>query len=400
MLKTLQVTGNSAYGGAGYLVKLWCEFLLSRNWQVDVLATDPIWVSYLEEIPGLKVIKDIYIPRNIAPAKDLYALGQLLSLLRRERYDVVHTYTATPGFLGRIAARLVNVPVILHHEAGWTVTEFSSLGERILYTPLEYLAALASTKAICVSHAVKKQGHLLRIAPPHKLVVICNGIEPQPFITATQNGGRECLRRELGFSNEHLLLGNTSRLSPQKNNNILIQAMAHLRLIIPDIPFTLLLVGDGPDRQQLEGLIQALGLGEQIRLLGFRSDIPTFLAGLDIFVNPSLWEGLSISLLEAMAAARPIVTTSILPNAELIEHGVTGLLVPPKSPQHIARAIARFVQEPELSQCCGVAARQRVLEYYTIDRMFQETWDLYLNLLSEKRPTRALLPVWKKGHGG
>ena len=385
MAKSLQVTGNSPYGGAGYLLLRWCRYLLSRGWQVDVLATDPFWVSELEKIPGLKVIEDIYIPRNIAPVRDLYALGQLLALIRRERYDVVHTYTATPGFLGRIAARLVDVPVILHHQAGWTVTDFSSLRERILYAPLEYLATLASTKGICVGHAVEQQGRQLRIAPPNKLVVICNGIEPQPFIAATQNGGRELLRRELGFSDDHLLIGNTGRLSPQKDNGPLIQAMAYLRSLIPDVPFTLLLAGDGPDRQKLEELVYSLELGEQVRLLGFRSDIPTFLAGLDIFVNPSLWEGLSISLLEAMAAAKPIVTTSILPNAELIEHEVTGLLVPPKAPEQIAQAIARFVQEPELAHSCGIAARQRVLESYTIDRMFQETWDLYLNLLSEKQ---------------
>jgi glycosyltransferase involved in cell wall biosynthesis len=385
MAKSLQVTGNSPYGGAGYLLLRWCPYLLSRGWQVDILATDPFWVSELEKIPGLKVIEDIYIPRNIAPVRDLYALGQLLALIRRERYDVVHTYTATPGFLGRIAARLIDVPVILHHQAGWTVTDFSSLRERILYTPLEHLATLASTKGICVSHAVEQQGRQLRIAPPNKLVVICNGVEPQPFIAATQNGGRELLRRELGFSDDHLLIGNTGRLSPQKDNGPLIQAMAYLRSLIPDVPFTLLLAGDGPDRQKLEELVCSLELGEQVRLLGFRSDIPTFLAGLDIFVNPSLWEGLSISLLEAMAAAKPIVTTSILPNAELIEHEVTGLLVPPRASEQIAQAIARFAQEPELAHSCGIAARQRVLESYTIERMFQETWDLYLNLLSEKQ---------------
>ena len=86
-----------------------------------------------------------------------------------------------------------------------------------------------------------------------------------------------------------------------------------------------------------------------------------------------------------MAAAKPIVTTSILPNAELIEHQVTGLLVPPQTPDQIAQAIARFVNEPELAQSCGAAAKQRVLEHYSIDRMFQETWDLYIDLLSGRQ---------------
>jgi len=387
MAKCLQITGNSTYGGAGYLLLGWCRYLLARGWQVDILATDPLWVSELEKIPGLRIIQDILIPRDITPAQDLKAMVRLVSLMHRERYDVVHTYTATPGFLGRMAARFVRTPVILHHQAGWTVNEFSSWRRRVLYTPLEYLVTLASSKSICVSHAVEKQAHRFHTAPPSKLVVICNGIEPQPYIAATQsNNAREALRRELGFSDHHLLIGNTGRLSAQKDNGTLIQAMAPLKSLMPDVPFTLLLAGDGPDQHKLEEMMRSMELGERVRFLGFRRDIPAFLAATDVFVSPSLWEGLSISLLEAMAAAKPIVTTSILPNAELIEHQVTGLLVPPQAPDQIAQAIARFVNEPGLAQSCGIAARQRVLEHYAIGRMFQETWDLYIDLLSEKQP--------------
>jgi glycosyltransferase involved in cell wall biosynthesis len=387
MAKCLQITGNSSYGGAGYLLLGWCRYLLARGWQVDILATDPLWVSELKKIPGLRIIQDVFIPRDITPAQDLKAFVQLVSLMRRESYDVVHTYTATPGFLGRMAARFVGVPVILHHQAGWTVNEFSSWRKKVLYTPIEYLVTLASTKSICVSYAVEKQAHRFHIAPLSKLVIIRNGIEPQPYIAATQdNNAREALRQELGFADHHLLIGNTGRLSPQKNNGALIQAMAPLKSLMPDVPFTLLLAGDGPDQAKLEELIRSMAIGEQVRLLGFRRDISTFLAGIDIFVSPSLWEGLSISLLEAMSAAKPIVTTSVLPNAELIEHQVTGLLVPPQAPEQIAQAIARFVNEPGLAQSCGIAARQRVLEDYSMDRMFQETWDLYIDLLSEKQP--------------
>jgi glycosyltransferase involved in cell wall biosynthesis len=171
--------------------------------------------------------------------------------------------------------------------------------------------------------------------------------------------------------------------------------MEHLKPSIAGVPFTLLLAGDGPDQGKLEELVNSLGLGEQVRFLGFRTDIPSFLAGLDIFVSPTLREGLSISLLEAMAAAKPIVATSILPNAELIEDEVTGLRVPLRDPEQIARAIARFVREPELARSCGMAARRRVLGSYTIDRMFQETWDLYVDLLSAKQPKKSSTSTWE-----
>jgi glycosyltransferase involved in cell wall biosynthesis len=279
--------------------------------------------------------------------------------------------------------------VILNHQAGWAVTEFSTFIQRLLYTPLEYLAGLCSTRIICVSHAVARQARPLQIAPLRKLVTICNGIDPGPFLMATQDSHVQAIREELGIPHGQILIGNTGRLAPQKDNGTLVRALVSLKSWLPDLSFALLIIGDGPDRSRLECLVQSLGLNSHVYFLGFRKDIVELLAALDVFVSPSLWEGLSISILEAMAAARPIITTSILANAELIEHEVTGLLVPPGDPELLARAIARFIREPDLAQRCAMTARKRVLEYYTIDRMFQETWDLYINLLNEKQPGRA-----------
>jgi len=383
MLRTLQIVGNSSYGGASYLILEWCKFLVDQGCQVDILATDPYFCSKLSEVAETRIFCNILIPREIEPIEDIKALSELIILLRQERYDVVHTYTATPGFLGRIAARLARVPVVLHHQAGWTVTEFSSFGEKLLYLPLEYLATLASTKSICVSHAVARQAAVLGM-PRHKLVTICNGIAPEPFLAATRNGlGRE-FRRSLKIPEEYIVIGGTGRLAPQKDNSTLIRSLVALKGFLPSRRFCLVLAGDGPEKQELEDLSRSLGVSEQVRFLGFYKDIPRLLDGVDIFVSTSLWEGLSISLLEAMASAKPIVATNILPNAELIEHEVTGLLVPPKNPEEVAKAIVRFVNDPDLAQRCGIAARQRVLDRYTIERMFQETWDLYLQLLKEK----------------
>jgi len=398
-LNTLQVVGDSKCGGATYLIIKWCKYLLDRGCQVDVLSTDAVTIHEIRSIKGVQIIEDIFIPREIDLITDLKAFVRLITLLNKKSYDVVHTYTATPGFLGRIAARITGVPVILNHQAGWTVNDYSSLRERLFYAPLEYLATLASTKVICVSHAVNKQAHRLHIAPPSRLVTICNGIDSQPFIKmGDPDAAREALCREFGMAANHLIIGNTGRLSEQKDNETLIRSMERLKTILKDRPFTLLLAGDGPERLKLIDLVKSLKLTNQVRFLGFCQDIPSLLAGLDIFVNPSLWEGLSISLLEAMASAKPIVTTSIPANAELIEHQVTGLTVPPRSPEHIAEAINRFMQEPDLAQRCGRAARRRIREHYTIDRMFRETWDLYLNLLEKgKRKNFKYLNQAKNG---
>lgn len=388
-MKTIQIAGNSAYGGGDYLILRWCKYLLDRGAEVDVLVTDPYVVAEFKKIPGVNVIDTIMIPRDIVPAAQWRAATQLFALLSSRRYDVVHTYTATPGFLGRIMARLANVPVIVHHQAGWAVNEFSSLFERLAYTPLEYIATLASTQTICVSHADAINAARFHCAPAFRLVTICNGIDAAPFVAATQTDD-QAIRRELQIPAGHLIIGNTGRLAEQKDNETLIQALVTLKQLLAARPCVLLLAGDGPERRKLEALVQALDLTEQVRFLGFRTDIPTFLASLDIFVSPSLWEGLSISIMEAMAAGRPIVTTSILPNAELIAHEHTGLVVPPRSPERVARAIARFARDPALAARCAAAARQRVLSAYTIGRMFDETWDLYASLLARQQQKRWL----------
>lgn len=383
-MKTLQIVGDSTFGGASYLVLEWSRFLLERDCQVHVLSTDRRTVRELRKIGGVQVVRDIPIPRDIAPLADLKAAMRLLRLFSHKRFDVVHTYTSTPGFLGRLMGRLAGVPVVLHHQAGWPVNQFSLAHERFLFTPLEYVAVSASTRSICVSHAVAQQAKQLHIAPQSKLVTICNGIDPAPFLDATEHDLGTKVRRELRVGSECLLLGNTGRLAAQKDNATLIRSIAVLNRMLPDKPFLLLLAGDGPQKAELESLAQSSGVADRVRFLGFYTNIPGLLAALDVFISPSLWEGLSISLLEAMATARPIVASGILPNAELIEHGLTGLLVPPRSPEQIAQAIARFVRQPDLAQACASAARQRVLEHYSIDRMFEQTWDLYVSLLREK----------------
>lgn len=367
----------------------WCRYLLERGCKVDVISTDKTMVSKLRAIPDLHVIDFIYIPRDIRPVDDVRAFVQICSLLRREGYDVVHTYTETPGFIGRMAARFAGTPVILNHQGGWPVNKNSPLLQKIVYTSCEYLAILASSRNICVSHAEAQLAHELRIAPRRKLVTIVNGMNPDPFISATRNGAGERMRKALRIPADHLVIGNTGRLVPGKGNEILIRAMACLKSMTADVPFTLLLAGDGTDRQMLEEMTASLGIRKHVRFLGFVRDVPAFLAGIDIFVTPTLSEGLSISLLEAMATARPIVATSIPSNCELIEHGVNGLLAPVNSPERIAREIASYVRRPDLARQCGTASRKRVLEYYTLKRMFMETWGLYIDLLGEKLPDKV-----------
>jgi len=389
MLTTLQVVGGHPYGGGSYLFQKWCEYLLSKGCRVDVVRTDPYSVARLKEVRGLNIIEAISIPREIVPVQDARAFVQLVRLMRRERYEVVHTYNATPGLLGRLAARASGVPIILHHQAGWTVGQESPVLKRVFFTSLEYLGGLAGTRSICVSRAEAVQGRRLHTAPVSRLVTICNGIDPQPFLSLDGRAARESSLSRLGIGGDALVIGSSSRLAPDKDIESLILSLGHLSQLLPDAPTVLLIAGQGPERWRLEALACSLGMADRVRFLGFQSDIPGFLSALDVFVIPSLREGLSISLLEAMAAAKPIVASSIPNNREVIEDGVTGLVVPTSNPLAIARAIARFATNPELARACAQAARQRVLDQYTLERTLDATWALYRNPVRARRPLRG-----------
>jgi len=384
------VVGGHPYGGGSYLFQKWCEYLLSKGCRVDVVRTDPYSVAQLKDVQGLTVIEAISIPREIVPAQDARAFVQLVRLMRRETYDVVHTYNATPGLLGRLAARVTGVPIILHHQAGWTVGENSPLLRRLFFTPLEYLGGLAGTRSICVSRAIATEAKRLHTAPASRLATICNGIDPQPFLSLDGRAARESSLSRLGIAGEALVIGNAARLVSDKDNESLVRSLGHLSQLLGDVLTVLLIAGEGPERSRLEGLASSLGVADRVRFLGFQSDIPGFLSALDVFVTPTLREGMSISLLEAMAATKPIVASSIPQNREVIEDGVTGLVVPTSNPRAIARAIARFAKDPELARACGQAARQRVLDQYTLERTLEATWALYRD---------PVLPSRRNGNG-
>jgi len=396
-LKTLQIVGNARYGGATRLMLEWSQFLLAHNCQVDILCTDKRMQDEARAIAGAGLVDHIFVPKEIRPVANTRAFLQFVTYFRQQRYDIVHTYTAMPSFLGRLAASVARVPVVLNHQGGWAVNEISSFLEKTVYTPAEYIGTLACTKNICVSYSEIEKAKAYRLAPLRKLVTIVNGIDPAKFVAAVADDSnrkrvRKELRNTLNLAEDTILIGNTGRLVATKGNDTLILALDLLRERVPNLSIALALAGDGEEKERLTALIIRLGLEDQVRLLGFYQDIPEFLAGIDIFVTPTLTEGLSISLLEAMATRCPIIATDIPANSEVITHQETGLLVSVAAPDEIADAMLRFIREPELASACSANAQQRALDYYTQERMFQETWDLYNNLLTQHE-NRVLYPV-------
>ena len=306
------------------------------------------------------------------PGLDWRLPWRIASLVRHEKIQLLHTHNAGAHLYGAIGARLAGVPVLHTEHTGKTFEAVQSRrANRFAARFTDYTVAVSADNAkyICDEEGVN----------PARLMVLPNGI-PLPPVTQTDLAA---LRRKLGLPVGCRVIGTVGRLVPVKNYSLLVEAFARLAWQQTDLH--LLFIGDGPVRAELEAQVQALNLAPFVHFLGMRSDIAELLSLLDAFVLSSLSEGLSIALLEAMAAGCPIVATAVGGNRELIQDGATGLLVPSGDGESLANAIARLLKNPPLAHQLGAAARDLVRARYSIKAMCGQYEALYRQLINERR---------------
>jgi glycosyltransferase involved in cell wall biosynthesis len=293
---------------------------------------------------------------------DPLILPRLIGLFRSERPAIVNTHLWTADLWARLAAVIARVPRIV-------VTEQNvDLWKGSVHRAIDRVLFLATDLVICVSDEVRAFYRELGV-PESRMRVLPNAIDLAPFAAA---GPREPRPGEPdGFV--FLCVG---RLHPQKGHAVLLDAV---RLLCDsgERRFRLLLAGEGPLRQDLAARAEALGVAEHVHFLGFRSDVPDLLQKCDVMILPSLYEGLPLAVLEAMAAARPVIATQVGGNAGVLEHGVHGLLVPPQDASALAAAMGRLLGDPSGARGMGERGRSRVAERYDIDRVAAETYALF-----------------------
>jgi glycosyltransferase involved in cell wall biosynthesis len=306
----------------------------------------------------------------------LRALFRLAGELRRSGVQVVHAFGFYANVFAVPAARLAGVPVILAsvRDTGDHLTSRQKVAQRA--------ACRLAQRVVANSSAVHRQ-LVAEGYDPSQILLIRNGVDLSALLTG---GGGERLRAELGLPGDVPLVGVLSRLNQLKGVEYFLEAVARLAPRFPDARFVV--VGDNTEpgdegryRRSLEREAERRGLKGRLTFTGFRRDVRAVLAALSVSVLPSLAEGLSNSILEAMAAGVPVVATAVGGNTELIEDGVTGLLVPPRDAGALAAAVARVLEDREQARAMAQRARRRVLECFSLGRMVDDTTNLYLSLL-------------------
>jgi sugar transferase (PEP-CTERM/EpsH1 system associated) len=291
-------------------------------------------------------------------------LVRLVRWLRQARPDVLHTHNPTPHVFGALAARAAGVPVVVHTKHGRNYPDsFRAVAWNRLASWLSDRIVPVSADAAAVAREVER-------IRGRKVQVIRNGIDPADF--AAPAG----LRPGAGKRAVHV----ARLMDLVKDQTTLLRAA---RLVVDREPgFQLTVVGDGPDRARLEALAGELGLGGHVHFLGMRSDVRELLGAADLFVLSSLTEGISLTLLEAMAAGLPVVATEVGGNREVVVPGETGLLVPAGSPAALAEALLALVRDPERARRMGAAGRRRVEDQFSLARMAADYEQLYLALVA------------------
>lgn len=379
-MKVLHIVGDSKYGGGSVIILGLANLAKRLGWQTDVLTTEPIFQNVLRS-SNIGVIDLDVIRRDLLLHKDFQGLFKLYLFLKKSEYSLIHTHTSKGGFIGRLAAYLAGISCIIHTVHGFAFHEQSGKLSLSVYSLFEKIAANWCDRVVTVSEFHRQWALKLGIGNDRKVVAIPNGISREQIIPKTDP---RRVRTLLGLRDDELVLLSTGRLAPQKGLEFLIEAIPELGKILHQ-PLKVLFAGDGPLRDKLQNLVRRLKIGEKIMFLGFRRDIGDLLAASNIVVLPSLWEGLSISLLEAMAARKPIITTSIGSNREVTWNGEGALLVPPRDVPALIQAILKMARDPTLSAKIANKGGDIYSRLYTEDRMLFSYQKLYSEVLREKR---------------
>jgi glycosyltransferase involved in cell wall biosynthesis len=328
---------------------------------------------------GCRIVFLPALTREVSPAKDLRALWQVFRLIKRERVTLVHTHTSKAGFLGRLAAWLARVPVVVHTPHGHVFYGYYGRRLTALFVGLERLAAWLTDRIVVLTERGIEE-HLARgIGRREQFRVIPSGVDLERIRLSARP--YEMARSRLGVDSEtHLIVG-LGRLEPVKGFQLLVKALPAILSGVPSA--RLLLVGEGSLRPALVNDARALGVADRLTFVGAQPEGATFLAAADLVVVPSLNEGMGRVLVEAMALGRPVVATRVGGIPAVVVDGETGRLVAPDDPAALARAVNELLKDPGLRQRMGEAGRRRA-EQFSLTVMESRLLDLYRGLCAEK----------------
>ena len=343
MIKIVRIIARLNIGGPAINVVLLSEGLKDDGFETTLITgrveESEGDMSYFALEKGINPVIVNELARSISPIKDIKALCKIYRIIRKEQPDIVHTHTAKAGVVGRMAAILAGVPVKVHTFHGHVFEGyFSSLATKV-FIAIERFLGRFTDKVVAVSNSVENDVSMrYNIVSKDKVAVIQLGFELEKFFEADKNKGR--LRQELGLGSDVLLIGIVGRLVPVKNHKMFLD-------VVKKVPAKFIIVGDGELRQELENYAAELGIRDKVVFLGWRRDLENIYVDLDVVCLTSLNEGTPVSLIEAMASARPVLATGVGGVRDIVKNNENGLLVQSNDVDGFNKALLSMLEDRE-----------------------------------------------------
>lgn len=353
-------------GGTTSLVLSYAFWLKKRGFKVTLLAGEGTWLFEEAAKVGIPCLHVPWMQREIRPWFDLPAIFSLAKLLRTLKPDVIHLNSSKMGVIGSLSARLAGVPRVVYCIGGWAFLESIAPWKRQVYTLAERFTARFKDVIVCLHPGDKQIAEEQGIRPREEIRVIPNGVDLQALDHTRLS--RIDARQALGLPQDRFVFGTIANFYPAKNLPNYIHAAAPLLKQSPSA--SLVLIGEGPERSEIEQAIREAQISEQVILTGAREQAHSFLAAFDVFVLPSTKEGMPFSLLEAMAARLPCITTRVGAHTWMLE-GTGSSLIPQNDPEALRQALSEALQQRGRLIEVGEANRTVVERRFPLDTTFE-----------------------------
>jgi glycosyltransferase involved in cell wall biosynthesis len=389
-VRVLRVIARLNVGGPALHVSYLARGLAGRGYETTLVAGDvgrgEASMAFVAEREGVDVVRLPGLSRELSPFRDLVATVHLARLIRRLRPDVLHTHTAKAGAVGRAAALLAGrrrPRVVVHTFHGHVLRGYFGTVGSLVFRAIETVLARSTDALVAVSPQVRDELVRFGVAPAAKFAVVRLGIELEPRVACDED--QAAIRARIGVSPDRFVVGWFGRMTAVKRTDDLLDALTALRE--RGVDALLLLVGDGADRERLERLAHGRGLAKSVLFLGYQEDVARWYAACDAIVLTSASEGTPVTLIEALAARRPVVATRVGGVEDVVQDGVTGHLVRPGDTHALAERLALLAADPELRRRMGEAGRAQVLQRYAVERLVDDVDRLYRSLLAAASDT-------------
>ena len=388
MAKILHIITRLDRGGSAQNTLLTCHLLAKKYDMILIhglsfesrMTEKEKWIVDKEiqdaEKVGVKVIPIPSLVQRINPIKDMIALFSLIKIIHGEKPDIVHTHTSKAGFLGRWAAKIARVRHIIHTPHGHVFYGHFGRVASKFFLLIEKFTSPITEKLIALTDAEREDYIYFNVAGADKLISIHSGVNIDRFQNSSIHVEEK--KRDLGIQGKDFVVGTVGWLLRIKGPMILMKAMAYVWRKYPDCH--LVYVGKGDLEEEMRHEVDRMGVSDHVHFLGWRDDIPEIMPVFDVFVLPSLNEGMGRVLVEAMAAGRPVVASKVGGIVDIVKHGQNGLLVEPADVEGLGKAITELLENREGRVQMGNRGRQ-LAPHYSIERMIENLDTLYASLL-------------------